>query len=125
MSRLAVALVALLAAASPFAAQGQTQMEMNQQAARKLALANNDLHEVQEKIAARLVGPAAASFVTAQRAWQSYREAECSFEGMSTVGGSIHGMIVTQCRTRLTEERVKALEAQLKCPEGDLSCPQR
>lgn len=125
-SRLAPFLLALLAvSAVALPAAAQTQMELNQQAARKLALADNDLHELNDKIAKRLVGPSAASFATAQRAWQTYREAQCAFEGMGTVGGSIHGMMVAQCKTRMTEERVKLLDAQLNCPEGDLACVRR
>jgi len=38
------------------------------------------------------------------------------------VGGSIHGMMVAICQTRLTDQRVKDLEKLLNCQEGDLSC---
>ena len=57
-----------------------------------------------------------------QEAWIRFRDQECAFIGSSTIGGSIHGMIVAQCQTRLTLARVKDLETQLNCQEGDLSC---
>ncbi|MBV8393807.1 MAG: DUF1311 domain-containing protein [Alphaproteobacteria bacterium] len=123
MSRLVPLLAALALSALSLPAAAQTQAELNQQAARRLALANNDLHELREKIATRLTPPAAASFELAERAWASWREAECAFEGMGSAGGSIHGMVVADCKTRLALRRVKELEARLACPEGDLACP--
>jgi len=125
MSRVAAFLAALVLSAISQTAAAQTQLELNQQATRKLALANNDLHELQDKIAARLTPPSAASFAMVQRAWATYRDAQCTFEGMDTVGGSIHGMVVTDCKTRLTLQRVKDLDAQTKCPEGNLACIHR
>jgi uncharacterized protein YecT (DUF1311 family) len=125
MSHVTSFFAALALSAVPLTVAAQTQLELNQQANRKLALANNDLHELHDKIVAGLTPPSAASFEMAQRAWATYREAQCAFEGMGTVGGSIHGMVVTDCKTRLTLQRVKDLDAQARCPEGDLACAQR
>jgi len=41
---------------------------------------------------------------------------------MGTSGGSIHGMMLSQCLTDLTAQQTKRLQRQLNCAEGDVSC---
>lgn len=66
---------------------------------------------------------AKANLTAAQRAWIAFRDAECFFQTASTVGGSIHSMLVTKCETALTLERLKQFDVYLACEEGDLMCP--
>ncbi|TPL70991.1 lysozyme inhibitor LprI family protein [Mesorhizobium sp. B2-3-15] len=58
----------------------------------------------------------------AQRAWISFRDAECAHNTAASQGGSIHAMEVSQCLTRLTNDRIKQLAASANCEEGDASC---
>ena len=58
----------------------------------------------------------------AQRAWIAFRDAECAHTTAASAGGSIHAMEVSQCLTRLTNERIKQLDASANCEEGDASC---
>jgi uncharacterized protein YecT (DUF1311 family) len=58
----------------------------------------------------------------AQRAWISFRDAECAHNTAASQGGSIHAMEVSQCLTRLTDDRIKQLAASANCEEGDVSC---
>ncbi|TPM24995.1 lysozyme inhibitor LprI family protein [Mesorhizobium sp. B2-3-4] len=58
----------------------------------------------------------------AQRAWIGFRDAECAHTTAASQGGSIHAMAVSQCLTRLTNERIKQLAASANCEEGDVSC---
>lgn len=58
----------------------------------------------------------------AQRSWIKYKDAQCAFDTMGTIGGSIHSMIAAQCLTDLTEQQTKRLQRQLACQEGDVSC---
>ncbi|CAM5451513.1 lysozyme inhibitor LprI family protein [Alcaligenes faecalis] len=59
----------------------------------------------------------------AQRAWISFRDAECDFAAINTEGGSIHSMLITTCRNELTQARIKNFNTYLSCEEGDMSCP--
>ena len=59
---------------------------------------------------------------TAQRAWISFRDAECAYATAGSEGGSIHPMEVSMCLTTVTEDRIKQLEADNTCEEGDVSC---
>ena len=55
----------------------------------------------------------AAATLASQRAWLAYRDAECTIEGGEFAGGSLQGMAIAQCRTRLTEQRTQQLRKLL------------
>jgi uncharacterized protein YecT (DUF1311 family) len=59
---------------------------------------------------------------TAQRAWIAFRDAECSYSASDSEGGSIYPMLVSECLTRLTNDRTKQITADSACAEGDVSC---
>jgi uncharacterized protein YecT (DUF1311 family) len=80
------------------------------------------LNAVYNKLRAKISDAGKKNLQVAQQSWLRFRDQECEFETMRTVGGSIHSMIVAICLTRLTDQRVKDLEAQLNCQEGNLSC---
>jgi uncharacterized protein YecT (DUF1311 family) len=65
---------------------------------------------------------AKSHLVKAQRAWITFRDAECALEGTATEGGSAQPMIILQCKTRLTLARVSDFRVRLSCTECDLSC---
>lgn len=117
--RVVVVLAAALAAG---AAAAQSQMELNQQAAADLRKSDERLNVVYRALRAKISDAGKAKLQAAQQSWLQFRDRECEFETMATVGGSIHSMIVAGCLTRLTDQRIKDLEAQLNCREGDLSC---
>ena len=51
----------------------------------------------------------AAALLASQRAWLAFRDAECTIEGGKFAGGSMQGMAITQCRTRMTDARAQQL----------------
>ena len=106
----------------PLPGFAQSQMDLNQQAGTALQDADRQLNAAYTKLRTRLGPESRARLQAAEEAWIRFRDRECAFIGAPTDGGSIHGMIVAQCQTRLTLVRVKDLEAQLNCQEGDLSC---
>ena len=118
----------VLAAAGAIAVIGggtavaQSQMEMNAQAGSALQKSDAQLNAVYNKLRAKISDAGKQKLLAAQQSWLRFRDQECEFETMGTVGGSIHSMVVALCLTRLTDQRIKDLEAQLNCKEGDLSC---
>ena len=119
--RLAVVASAVIAIAIGSAA-AQSQMELNAQAGTDLRKSDEQLNAVYNKLRAKISDAGKKNLQVAQQSWLRFRDQECEFETMGTVGGSIHSMIVAICLTRLTDQRVKDLEAQLNCQEGNLSC---
>ncbi len=113
---------ALLAASGGPPAVAQSQMELNEQAVRAFGRADDGLNRVYGQLLAKVSPAGKEALKQAQRSWLAFRDQECDFETMGTVGGSIHGMMVTECRTRLTLARIRDLQAQVSCSEGDLSC---
>jgi len=59
---------------------------------------------------------------TAQRAWIAFRDAECAYSTADSEGGSIHPMEVSECLTKLTDERIKQLTSDANCKLSDPSC---
>ena len=60
--------------------------------------------------------------VAAQRAWITFRDAECRFR-TGGIDGSAAPMALRACLEDLTLRRVADFEGLLDCPEGDLACP--
>ena len=50
-----------------------------------------------------------AALLASQRAWLAFRDRECVVEGGELAGGSAQGMVIANCRARLTTERTAQL----------------
>ena len=87
--------------------------------------ANAQLNQRYRQIMARLQAePAQAqSLKMAQRAWLTFRDADCAFRSSGVAGGSLYPMVVTLCRTQMTRARIQTFDSWLHCPEGDTGCP--
>ena len=51
----------------------------------------------------------AAATLASQRTWLAFRDAECTIEGGEFAGGSLQGMTISGCRTRLSDARTQQL----------------
>lgn len=114
------ALAALLTAAPAFA---QSQMQMNMDAAadykradatmtRQWTIVNARMKQRDATVRTRGGGFGyAAALLASQRAWLAFRDAQCVIEGGEFAGGSLQGMTMTACKTRLTKERTAQLRA--------------
>jgi uncharacterized protein YecT (DUF1311 family) len=58
----------------------------------------------------------------AQRAWIAFRDAECARSTAASEGGSLHPLEMSQCLTRLTDERIKQLAGASPCEDGEAGC---
>jgi uncharacterized protein YecT (DUF1311 family) len=120
--RLVLIVASVVTALAIGSAAAQSQLELNARAAADLRKSDEQLNAVYNKLRAKISDAGKNSLQAAQQSWLRFRDQECAFETMGTVGGSIHSMIVAICLTRLTDQRIKDLDAQLTCKEGDLSC---
>jgi len=68
-----------------------------------------DLNRVYQESLKKLKPEQAALLKKAQRAWLSYRDAQCEADKMSA-GGTTAPLALTQCRVTLTQERTKTLK---------------
>jgi uncharacterized protein YecT (DUF1311 family) len=131
---LIVALAALLvgaAIADPAAAvppkcnDQSNQMELDICADEEFKGADTALNQTYAEIQKRLAEDADGKkrLTVAQKAWISFRDAECDFQTYLSRDGSIYPMIVSECLTAVTRKRTDELKVYLNCEEGDLSCP--
>ena len=116
----AAALLVGVAATSP--ARPQSQLDLDQAAGAKFRAADKALNLAYDKLLDKISPAGQKALIGAQRLWIRFRDEECDFETMGSLGGSVHSMAVTVCRTRLTRARLADIEAQVNCGEGDISC---
>jgi uncharacterized protein YecT (DUF1311 family) len=121
--------VLLLVAALPTRAQMQacaglqTQMAMNECAAREYKKHDAAMNDVYQRLLARITdAQQKAMLVDAERAWLAYRDKFCAFQSSGTLGGTIHSMIEADCLDEKTNVHAAELRRQLDCREGDPSC---
>ena len=106
----------------PVCADAQTQHDLNVAEGRKLAIADMAMNAAHGRLMAKISPAGQTALRDAQRNWLRFRDAECDFETLATINGTIHPLEVALCRTRLTRVRTRDLTAQLDCGEGDVSC---
>jgi len=97
------------------AAFGQTQAEMNQQAAADFRKADAQLNAIYGKAKAALDAEAQEKLKVAQRAWITFRDAEADLQADATArGGTMAPCINYGVRQQLTEARIEDLKALLQ-----------
>jgi len=62
----------------------------------------------------KLTGDAKAALLASERAWVTYRDTECRFEGSQEEGGTAEHVIYSGCVLQLTYRRVELLRDRLK-----------
>lgn len=119
-------LVLALALAAPVSGQQvddpdcdepQTQAEMNTCAYQALQKADAELNREWADLRARLKQAEDDlgydgwfdATLEGQRGWLAYRDGQCAAEGYGARGGTMEGMLVAYCKTRLTRARTKEL----------------
>ena len=103
----------------------QSQNGLNACADAAYKKADDALNAAYKETIRRLKGDAATTklLVQAQKAWLTYRDAECTFANVENAGGSIYPMVYAGCLKRLTTVRTNDLRGYLRCGEGDMGCP--
>lgn len=102
-----------------------TQSDMNICAGKAYQISDAKLNKLYKQIQTRVKDDAGKTklLVATQKAWISFRDAECKFSSSGVVGGSVYPFISSSCLDGMTQTRIKDLQGYLKCPEGDLDCP--
>ena len=57
-----------------------------------------------------------ASLLESQRAWLTYRDAHCRVDGYTARGGSLEPLLVSTCKTALTNARTEELRELAESP---------
>ena len=99
-----------------------TQKAMNECAYEDFLAATANYAQSNKSVMDKLHGNSRNFFRRAQKSWIAYRTATCAFESSAAHGGSVQGMIVSQCAARMTRARVVEMDAIKDCQEGDLAC---
>jgi uncharacterized protein YecT (DUF1311 family) len=100
----------------------QTQSEMNICADEDFQKSDVELNSVWDDAKTNAendddTGEQSRALLTAQRNWLAFRDSECEFEGLGAAGGSIQPMLISECKTKLTGDRVKQLRENIDGPQ--------
>jgi uncharacterized protein YecT (DUF1311 family) len=87
------------------------QQDMNQCSAVQRHDAEKRMNEIYEKLIASKFET--LGITTSQDKWQAYAKYECDLQGSLVEGGTLEPLIVNECRTRITEDRIFQLKAWL------------
>ena len=93
--------------------QGQSQSEMNQEAAASAAKADKELNNVYKKLVATLDDEGKALLKTSQIAWLAYRDAEAKFGADEMRGGSAAPLLYHGTMATVNKARIAVLRAHL------------
>lgn len=122
-------LLALVAAVLPWVAQAsddpcfekaQTQAQLNECAFNGWKRSDIELNHLYQQMGDRLRGDdqARRMMVDAQRKWLSFRDSECAFQTLRTVGASVQPLRQNSCLADLTRNRVTDFQSLLACTKG-------
>lgn len=82
-------------------------LEMRKCAQDKYVKADKDLNQTYQRLMANLNNDSARKqrLISAQRSWIEFRDKSCNYEASEALGGSLESLLLTQCLTRVTEQR--------------------
>ena len=95
-------------------ADAQTQSAMNQCAIDEYKKADAELNRVYQQLLPKLEATHQEKLKAAQRAWISFRDADCEYEAFAFEGGSMQPLIRYSCLEAATKTRTNQLRGFLK-----------
>jgi uncharacterized protein YecT (DUF1311 family) len=98
------------------------QTSMNICADRDFKAADKKLNETYRALSAKTSKAGREKLQKAQRAWITWRDAQCEFNTLGSADGSVHPKVYALCLDQVTQAQTKILDQQLHCEEGDMSC---
>jgi len=108
---------AIQIAQQPNCKNPQTQAEMNVCAGIEFQNADKRLNQVYQQLTSKLSATRKQKLILAQKAWISFRDANCEFERSQFEGGTMAPAANAGCLAQLTKTRTKQLEQYI---ESDL-----
>ncbi|MFM0739266.1 lysozyme inhibitor LprI family protein [Paraburkholderia xenovorans] len=101
------------------------QASLNQCADLDYQAADKKLNDTYGKLLKKVSPQGKQRLQKAERAWVTYRDAQCDFLSFSPDSYSARPMIQLACLSRLTQEQTRLFDEQLHCQEGDIGCGQQ
>lgn len=92
----------------------QTQIEMNMESHETYKKVDKELNVVYGEVMNSMKASQKALLKTAQKAWITYRDADCKCAGNGYEGGSIQPLVINECLTDRTKTRIKELKEMLE-----------
>lgn len=88
-------------------------MEMKKCADDDYQSADRKLNEVYQQLTPKVQGEERQRLIAAQRAWIQLRDTNCRFESAEALGGTLEGLLFTNCLTKMTTNRTAELQGYI------------
>lgn len=95
----------------------QSQLVMNQCAARDYAREDARLNRNYAVLMAKLESERRSKLREAEQAWLNFRDLQCDFDSDQYAGGTMYSLVRSSCLTQMTKQRNKDLKAMLEDTE--------
>ncbi|MEZ2249998.1 lysozyme inhibitor LprI family protein [Microcoleus sp.] len=92
----------------------QTQTELNICSGIDYRRADQQLNQVYNQVRGIVSANHRPQLILAQKAWISFRDADCQFAQSAVAGGTMAPLITNTCRTDLTKKRISELNSYLQ-----------
>jgi uncharacterized protein YecT (DUF1311 family) len=123
MKKITTTVACLILVALPYAAaRAQTEHGTTATNEKSFEQADGALNAAFQRLLEKISPAGQSALREAESTWIHFRDQECDFEALGSVGGSVHSLSILICRERITRTRTQELLAQVNCPEGDVTC---
>lgn len=76
-------------------------------------VADRKLNQVYQQLTPKIQGEEKQRLIAAQRAWIQFRDTSCKFESAEALGGTLEGLLFTNCLTKMTTNRTAELQGYI------------
>lgn len=90
------------------------QTDLNICTAQEYKKEDQKLNKLYQAYSAKLGSAERKQFTAIQKSWVNYKDKDCQYAAQGYKGGSIYPMVLNECLTEKTEDRIDDLEDYLK-----------
>lgn len=106
----------LLISSFSFAAcdRNMNQTDLNICTAKEYQQADQKLNKLYKSYTAKLTSAQRKQFTEIQKTWVNYKDKDCQYAAQGYKGGSMYPLVLNECLTEKTEDRIDDLENYLE-----------
>ena len=106
----------LLISSFSFAAcdRNMNQTDLNICTAKEYQQADQKLNKLYKSYTAKLTSAQRKQFTEIQKTWVNYKDKDCQYAAQGYKGGSMYPLVLNECLTEKTEDRIEDLEDYLQ-----------
>lgn len=94
--------------------RNMNQTDLNICTAQEYQQADQKLNKLYKSYTAKLTSAQRKQFIDIQKSWVNYKDKDCQYAAQAYKGGSMYPLVLNECLTEKTEDRIDDLENYLE-----------